>query len=374
MQVEFFRHSLNEDDIQAVAGVLRSTFLTSGPVGAAFEQKFSRYTGLTHTVALNSGTAALHLALLALGLGPGDEVIVPALTFIATATPVWHVGAQPVLVDVEPHTGLIDVAKVEAAITPRTRAIIPVHLYGALADMPALAALARRHGLFLVEDCAHCIEGELDGIRPGQLGDIACFSFYATKNLTCGEGGALATHNPDLAKAALSLRLHGMSREAASRYSGRFQHWDMTSLGWKYNLSDILAALLVGQLDRLEAQWQSRRHLCQLYDSRLDGIPGLDIPRRPGKSACHLYTVWVPSDQRDHLLQELPKKGIGVSVNYRAMHILRYFREHLTYQPEQFPVALEIGRRTLSLPLYPALREDEVAYVAATLRELLAAG
>jgi len=373
MKVEFYRHALNEDDIQAVAGVLRSLFLTTGPAAAAFEQKFSHYTGLRFTVSLNSCTAALHLALLGLGIGPGDEVIVPAMTFIASFTPVWHVGARPVLVDVSPQTGLIDVVKVEAAITPRTKAIIPVHLYGALADMGALSTLARKHGLFIVEDCAHCIEGMRDGIRPGELADAACYSFYATKNLTCGEGGALATNNPDLAKAAYSLRQHGMSREAADRYTGLYQHWDMTTLGWKYNLSDILAALLVGQIDRLDTQWQRRTRLCEEYDTLLRGTPGLDIPVRPGKSACHLYTAWVPGARRDSILQGLQKNGIGVAVNYRAIHTLKYFRENLGYTPEHFPVALEIGHRTISLPLYPALREEDVAYVCSTLREILAA-
>jgi dTDP-4-amino-4,6-dideoxygalactose transaminase len=371
MKVEFYRHALNEDDIQATTGVLRSIFLTTGPAAAAFERKFSQYTGLAHAVSLNSCTAALHLALLGLGIGPGDEVIVPAMTFIASATPVWHVGARPVLVDVEPQTGLIDVAKVEAAITPRTKAIIPVHLYGVMADMKALSSLARKHGLFIVEDCAHCIEGRRDGIRPGQLADVACYSFYATKNLTCGEGGALATNNPSLARTVYSLRQHGMNKEAAGRYTGAYQHWDMTTLGWKYNLSDILAVLLVGQMDRLDTQLQRRTYLCEEYDTRLRGTPGLDIPLRPGKSACHLYTVWVPGDRRDRILQELQKNDIGVAVNYRAIHTLKYFRENLGHAPEDFPVALEIGQRTISLPLYPLLRKEEVAYVCNTLREIL---
>ena len=371
MKVEFYRHSLNEDDIRAVTEVLHSIFLTTGPAAKEFEQKFARYTGLAHVVSLNSCTAALHLALLGLGIGPGDEVIVPAMTFIASATPVWHVGARPVLVDVEPQTGLLDVAKVEAAITPRTKAIIPVHLYGAMADMQALSALARKHGLFIVEDCAHCIEGRRDDIRPGQLADAACYSFYATKNLTCGEGGALATNNPDLAKMVHSLRQHGMNKEAAGRYTGTYQHWDMTTLGWKYNLSDILAALLVGQIDRLDTQWQRRLHLCEEYDTLLHGTPGLAIPARPGKTACHLYTVWVPGAKRDGILRGLQEKGIGVAVNYRAIHTHKYFIENLGHAPEDFPVALEIGQRTISLPLYPLLRKEEVAYVCNTLREIL---
>ena len=371
MNVEFYRHSLNENDIEAVAGVLRSIFLTTGPAAAAFEKKFSQYSGLNFTVSLNSCTAALHLALLALGVGPGDEVIVPAMTFIASVTPIWHVGGRPVLVDVEPKTGLIDVEKVKAAITPRTKAIIPVHLYGAMADMKALSSLARKQGLYIIEDCAHCIEGERDGIRPGQLGDVACYSFYATKNLTCGEGGALSTNNPDLAKAVLNLRQHGMSREAAARYTGLYQHWDMVNLGWKYNLSDILAVLLVGQLDRLDTQWQRRSQLCEEYDNLLRGLPGLDLPVRPGKSACHLYTVWVPKDRRDRILYELQKKRIGVAVNYRAIHELTYFRNNLGYTSDSFPVALEIGQRTISLPFYPALKKEEIYYVCSSLREIL---
>jgi dTDP-4-amino-4,6-dideoxygalactose transaminase len=374
MKVEFYRHALNENDIEAVAGVLRSIFLTTGPAAAEFEKKFSEYSGLDFTVSLNSCTAALHLALLALGIGPGDEVIVPAMTFIASVTPVWHVGGHPVLVDVEPETGLIDIKKVEAAITSHTKAIIPVHLYGVMADMKALSILAKKHGLHIVEDCAHCVEGKRDGIRPGQLGDIACYSFYATKNLTCGEGGALSTNNHDLAKAASSLRQHGMSREAAARYTGLYQHWDMVNLGWKYNLSDILAVLLVGQLDRLDIQWQRRSQLCEEYDTLLRTMPGLDLPPRPGKSACHLYTVWVPKDRRDAILLELQKKEIGAAVNYRAIHTLKYFREKLGHAPELFPVALEIGQRTISLPLYPSLKEEEVAYVCRTLREILSAG
>jgi dTDP-4-amino-4,6-dideoxygalactose transaminase len=371
MKVEFYRHALNESDIQAVTRVLHSIFLTTGPVAAEFERKFAQYTGMTHVVSLDSCTAALHLALLGLGVGPGDEVIVPAMTFIASATPVWHVGALPVLVDVEPHTGLMDIAKVEAAITPRTRAVIPVHLYGAMVDMQALSPLARKHGLFIVEDCAHCIEGQRDGIRPGQLADAACYSFYATKNLTCGEGGALATNNLDLAKTVYSLRQHGMNKEAADRYHGTYQHWDMTILGWKYNPSDILAALLVGQIDRLNSQLQLRLRLCEEYDANLQDAPGLDLPARPGKSACHLYTVWVPGAKRDEILQALQAKGVGVAVNYRAIHILKYFRENLGHAPEDFPVALKIGQGTISLPLYPSLKKEEVAYVCNTLWELL---
>jgi dTDP-4-amino-4,6-dideoxygalactose transaminase len=371
MKIEFYRHALDEEDIKSATDTLRSVFLTTGPVCARFEQDFAAYAGLAHCVSLNSCTAALHLALLALGIGPGDEVIVPALTFIASATPVVHAGGTPVLVDVEPDTGLIDVAAVRAAITPRTKAIIPVHLYGVMADMRALKTLADEHGLALIEDAAHCIEAERDGVRPGDLGDAVCYSFYATKNLTCGEGGALGTNREDVAKKALLLRQHGMTKEAAKRYHGLYQHWDMVELGWKYNLNDILAALMVNQLKRLDDLWRRRSEVYGLYAEALAGIPGLALPGLRGKSAHHLFTIQAPADKRDDLLAHLGAREIGVAVNYRAIHTLTWFRENLGCKPEDYPNALVFGQRTLSLPFHTRLTGEEVATVAAAIRGFL---
>jgi len=229
---------------------------------------------------------------------------------------VVHAGATPVLVDVDPDTGLIDPAAARAAITPRTKAIIPVHLYGVMADMRALKALADEHGLALIEDAAHCVEAERDGVRPGQLGDAVCYSFYATKNLTCGEGGALGTNRPDIADKALLLRQHGMSKEAAKRYHGHYQHWDMIALGWKYNLNDILASLMVRQLRRLDDLWARRSAVYAMYAEALAGVPGLRLPGLRGKSAHHLFTIQVPADRRDGLLARLGEREIGVAVNY----------------------------------------------------------
>lgn len=371
MRVEFFRHALDEADIESVAQTLRSVFLTTGPVCARFEADFAAHTGLPHCVSLNSCTAALHLALLALGIGPGDEVIVPAMTFIASATPAVHVGARPVLVDVEPDTGLIDPQAVRAAITERTRAIIPVHLYGVMADMRALKAIADEHGLALIEDAAHCIEAERDGVRPGQLGDAVCYSFYATKNLTCGEGGALCTTREDVARKALLLRQHGMSKEAAKRYHGLYQHWDMVELGWKYNLSDIQAALMVNQLRRLDALWERRRAVYELYREALKGIPGLELPGLRGKSAHHLFTIQAPAERRDDLLAHLGKHEIGVAVNYRAIHTLTWFRENLGCADGDFPNALAFGQRTLSLPFHTRLTPEECSFVAGSIEDFL---
>lgn len=374
MKVEFYRHDLNEDDIKNVAGVLKSVFLTTGPVTAEFERRFSQYIGIPHTVAVNSCTAALHLSLLALGIGHGDEVITTPMTFLASATPIIHTGAKPVFVDVEEDTGLLDVDKVERAITTKTRAILPVHLYGSMVDMRRLRTIADDHGLVIVEDCAHCIEGERDGIRPGEISEAACFSFYATKNLTCGEGGAIVTNDPDLALKLKVLRLHGMTKDAADRYTQKYEHWDMDVLGWKYNLDDIHAALMVDQIHRLDTNWKKRKAICDRYDEGFRHLPGIRIPLRPGKSGMHLYTIWVDSLKRDIFLHRIQEKGIGVVVNYRAIHTLRYFRETLGFEPEEFPVARQIGEQTISLPFYPRLTEGELQYVIETVREVVSGG
>jgi UDP-4-amino-4-deoxy-L-arabinose-oxoglutarate aminotransferase len=374
-RVEFYRHSLTEADIADVAETLRGVFLTTGPRAAAFEQAFARYLGVDHAVAVSSCTSALFLCLRALDIGPGDEVITTPMTFIATANSILHTGATPVFVDVEPDTGNIDVAQVERAITSRTRAVIPVHLYGLMADMRRLEAVCRRHNLMLVEDAAHATEAVRDGLRPGQISQAACFSFYATKNLTCGEGGAVATNDPALAESLRRLRSHGMSKEAAGRYTGRYQHWDMLTLGFKANLSDIQAALLLGQLPRLEAQLQQRRAIASRYESAFGGIPDVAFPvvRTEATSARHLFTIWVPRQRRDECLAELQDRGIGVAVNYRAVHLLSYYREHFGYQPGRFPNAERIGDSTLTLPLYPRLTDSEVDDVIGAVTEVAAA-
>lgn len=363
MKVEFYRHGLDEADIANVVTVLNSVFLSTGPVTAEFERKFANYTGLPHVVALNSCTAAMHMTLTALGVGPGDEVITSAMTFLASATSAQHAGATPVLVDVDPTTGCIDPAAVDAAVTPRTKAIIPVHLYGTMCDMTALRAIADKHGLFIVEDCAHCIEGERDGVRPGHLSDAACYSFYATKNLACGEGGAVATRSEELAKAIKMVSLHGMSKNAASRYHGAYQHWDMLRLGWKCNLDDIHSALLVSQIDRLDANWARRHEIYERYEKGFGTNPAVRRPRAAGKCAHHLYPIWVAPEQRDSVLHSLQQRGVGVAVNFRAIHLLAYFQDTFGYKRGDFPHAEAIGDSTISLPFYPKMRDDEVDYV-----------
>lgn len=371
-KVEFFRHNLNDDDIELATEVMRSVFLTTGPKVAEFERKLATYLGHGHVVGLSSCTAALHLALLRYGIGPGDEVITTAMTFCATAAAIIQAGATPVLVDVCPQSALLRLEDAEKAITAKTKAIIPVHLYGRMADMRGFVALAERHNLVIIEDAAHCIEGQRDGVRPGQLGHAACFSFYATKNITCGEGGAVVCRSEEDAAWYRSARHHGISKNAASRYTGTYQHWDMEMMGWKYNMDDIQAALLINQIDRIDGYRQRKQDIETLYRELLADVEGLDFIQPPAQgetSAHHLFTVLLPIDcSRDGMLQSLQSQGVGCAVNYRAVHTLKYFRDTFGYRPEDFPTAYAIGCRTITLPLYAKLTDREVHTVCDSLK------
>ena len=260
-KIEFYKHNLTKDDLTTANEVMRSIFLTTGPMVEKFEKKFAQYLNIAEVVGLTSCTGALHLALLRHGIGPGDEVITTPMTFVATATAILQAGATPVFVDVCPKNGLLLPEAVETAITKKTKAIIPVHLYGRMVDMRGFAVLAKKYNLVLIEDAAHCIEGVRDGIRPGQLSDAACFSFYATKNITCGEGGALACKSEEDASWYRSARHHGISKNASSRYTKKYEHWDMEMMGWKYNMDDIQAALLINQIDSLNDYNRQRQDI-----------------------------------------------------------------------------------------------------------------
>jgi len=376
MPIPFFMHDLGEPEIEEVRRVLAGPILTTGEVVAKFERRFADYLGRRHALAVTSCTGALHLSLLALGIGAGDEVITTPMTFIATSTAIIEAGAKPVFVDVEPDTGNLNASLIEAAITPRTKAIIPVHLYGQMCDMRAIRKVADKHGLFVIEDAAHCVEGMRDGIRPGELGDTACFSFYATKTLTCGEGGALVTDRDALVEKLRLLHHHGMTKTAADRHREGYQHWDMTVLGWKYNMDNIHAALLLPQLERLEENWHRRETVAQWYVQRLKECSGLSfISPKPGvRHARHLFPVWIGNGRRDEIIQGLQREGIGVVVNYRAIHLLTYFRETFDFRVGIFPHAERIGNETMSLPFYPAMSEKQVVAVTDTLSRLLKEG
>jgi dTDP-4-amino-4,6-dideoxygalactose transaminase len=370
MKVEFYRHNLDEEDIAHLVEVCRGVFLTTGQDVKQFEEAFAAYLGARHAVGVTSCTAALHLALLAVGVGPGDEVITTPMTFAATSNTVLYTGAKPVFVDVESDTGLISADAVERAITPRTKAILPVHLYGQMADMRRLKVLADRAGAALIEDCAHAIEAARDGVRPGELSDAACFSFYATKNITSGEGGAVVTNSEEIADRVRLLRQHGMSASASDRYSGTYRHWDLELLGWKYNMTNLQAALLIGQMNRIDDLWKRRQAIAVRYENGLRGADGVGFPIVvPGaRSARHLFTVWVDPGRRDEVLSDLQARGIGVAVNYRAVHLLKYYRERLGFHRGAFPEAERIGDSTVTLPLYPKLADAEVDYVVESVK------
>jgi dTDP-4-amino-4,6-dideoxygalactose transaminase len=371
--IPFYLHDLGMSEVVAFEEALRDPILTTGEAVARFEHRFAQSLGRRNAIAVTSCTGALHLSLLALGIGPGDEVITTPMTFIATATAILEAGAKPVFVDVEPDTGNLDANRVEAAITPRTRAIMPVHLYGQMCDMRALREIADRRGLRIVEDAAHCVEGRRDGVGPAELGETACFSFYATKSLTCGEGGAIVTDDDALAAKLRLLRSHGMSKAAADRQREGYRHWDMTEFGWKYNMDNLHAAILLPQLDRLQANWERRSDLAADYESRLGGIPHVWWPRTlPHVThARHLFPIWVGKGRRDAVIAGLQSRGIGVMVNYRAIHLLSYFRGTLGTVPGMFPIAERLGDATISLPLYPRLTHEQVRTVTGAIVEIM---
>lgn len=372
MKVEFFKHNVSEKDITRVKNILNDAFLTTGKEVKKFEEMFASYLGAKHCVGLTSCTAAIHLSLLAHDIGPGDEVITTPMTFIATSNTILYTGASHVFIDVEPETGLMDANKIEAAITPKTKAIIPVHLYGQMCDMKTIREIANNYNLVVIEDCAHAIEARRDGIKPGQLGDIACFSFYATKNITSGEGGAITTNSNSLAEKVKLLRMHGMSASASDRYRSNYRHWDMDLLGWKYNMSNIQAALLIEQLLRIDDLLKKREDICKRYENSFAEIKNINLPKlyTNSRSARHLFTVWTNPEKRDQILDQLQNNGIGVAVNYRAIHLLKFYRENFDYKEGMFQNAECIGNSTISIPLYPKLTDEEIDYVIKNLIQL----
>ena len=353
-------------------------WLGTGPKVARFERDFAAYVGAEHAAAFNSCTAGLHLSLLALRLEPGDEVITTPLTFCATVNAILHAGAVPVLADVDPATMNIDPEAIEAAVTERTKAVLPVHFAGRPCDMEAIMALADRHGLQVVEDCAHAIETTIHGRHAGTFGDFGCFSFYVTKNVVTGEGGmVLAKRREDLDRIKV-LGLHGMSADAWKRFSDEgYRHYLVVEAGYKYNMMDIQAALGIHQLARVEQTQERRREIWAAYDEQLAGLPlTLPAPEAPGtRHARHLYTVLANPDgpvSRDELLNRMTRENIGVGVHYLALTEHPYYQERLGWRPEQTPKATDIGRRTLSLPLSARLTDKDVHDVVRALKKCLA--
>jgi len=386
---------IDDAEIDAVVACLRSGWVTTGPTTRQFEQDFAAYLtthagahrgadagpdGELHAISVNSATAGLHLALEGLGIGPGDEVIVPTMTFTATAEVVRYLGAQPVLVDIDPGHMNIALDAVEAAITPRTRAIMPVHYAGLACDMHRLLALARRHGLRVIEDAAHAFPTRYDGRLVGTLdSDATVFSFYANKTMTTGEGGMVVTRDAELARRVRLMRIHGISQDAFNRYVSRTPAWfyEVVAAGFKYNLTDIAAAIGIQQLRKIDRFARRREQLAQRYDEGLAGLP-LQLPARAAGAsthAWHLYVVRLTPDARlgrDALIQALSERGIGTSVHFIPLHRHPFWRDACTLAPSRFPVAEACFERMLTLPLYTRMRDADQDRVIRVLHELLA--
>ena len=374
MKVPFYRHGLDRSYAPAVGDVLDSQFLTTGAVARSVEGELRKFFDVPHAALVNSWTNGAVAALLALGIGEGDEVIVPAMTFIASANVAELVGAKAAFADVDPDTLLLTPARVKAALSARTRAIIPVHLYGQMCDVRALrAAIADRPDIAIIEDAAHSFESSRDGDLPGAHSDAAIFSFYATKNVSCGEGGAIITRRADLFEALLQTRLHGMSAGAADRFAkDRYQHWDMVRLGTKANLPDLLAALLPRQIATARERLALREVRARRYEQAFAGNAIRLAKNLPGViTARHLFPIHVPPRVRDRALQALNERGIGTTVNYRSVPTLTYYRKKYGYTPQDFPVSFEWGEGMITLPLFPSLTTAEQDYVIAAVLDVV---
>ena len=375
--IAFHRPSIGEEEIAEVSRVLRSGWLTTGPKAAQFESEFAASVGSPHALAVNSGTAALHVALAALGVGPGDEVITTPLTFCATVNVILQVGATPVFADVGPD-GNLDMESVEAHITPRTRAIIPVHLGGLPCDLDAIWSLAARHNLFVIEDAAHAVSAHHRGAPIGSgRSDAVAFSFYATKSLTTGEGGMVTTPRADLEKAMRVLCLHGISKDAWNRYSENGNwYYEVVACGFKYNLSDVQAAIGIHQLRKQEEFRAARARIAAVYREAFDGVAELENPleNQHCRHAWHLFLLRLNLEtveiDRSQFMRELHHKGIGASVHFIPVPLHPYFRGAAGQPPNQCPRAMELYPRLVSLPIYPALREEEAQYVANSVRDI----
>lgn len=376
----YARPDIGDEEIAAVTDALCSGWVTTGPQTRLFEQAFTDYLGGgLESIAINSATAGLHLALEALGIGPGDEVIVPTLTFTATAEVVRYLGADPVLVDVDPVTLNIDPTCIRAALTPRTKAIMPVHYGGLACPMDEILTIAQEYGLKVVEDAAHALPTTWQGTLVGQLqSDITVFSFYANKSMTTGEGGMAVTRDPNLAKRMRVMRLHGMSRDAFDRFTSTTPAWyyEVIAPGFKYNMTDIAAAMGIVQLSRLPDFVNRRQYLAKRYQAQLAGLPLVLPAEAPSGDvhAWHLYVIRLAPGActtRDELIQALSDRGIGTSVHYVPLHRHPYWRDQYQLTPEMFPHADAAYQTILSLPLFTAMSDADQDRVITALHELL---
>jgi dTDP-4-amino-4,6-dideoxygalactose transaminase len=370
--------AIEDAEIQEVVASMKSGWLGTGPKVAQFEQDFAAYKGTPHAAAVNSCTAALHLSLLASGVGPGDEVITTALTFCATVNAIIHAGATSVLADVDPVTMNMDPGEVAKRVTPRTRAIVSVHFGGRPCDMDALMDIADGYNLTVIEDCAHAIETEYRGRKAGTFGDFGCFSFYVTKNVVTGEGGMILARREEDIERCKILALHGMSKDAWKRFGDEgYKHYQVVECGFKYNMMDLQAAIGLHQLRRVDSCWRRRKEIWQTYNRAFARLPLVLPPEIPGdiRHGYHLYSVLVDESrtgiQRDAFLDAMTANNIGVGVHYLSIPEHPYYRKRFGWKPEDFPNACRIGRQTVSLPLSAKLTDDDVDDVVKAVKSVL---
>ena len=369
---------IEQEEIDEVVDSLKSGWIGTGPKVHQFEEMFRDYKGVKYAMALNSCTACLHLSMLSINLQPGDEVIVPTMTFAATANVVIHAGGKPVFVDSLRDSMNIDPADIERKITPKTKAIIPVHFAGRACDMDTILDIAKKHDLKIIEDCAHAIETEYHGKKTGTFGDIGCFSFYVTKNIVTGEGGMAITNNQEYADKIKIMGLHGMSKDAWKRFSDEgYKHYQVVYPGFKYNMMDIQAALGIHQLPRVDSYWLRRQEIWNTYNDAFKDLPVFTpAPVAPDtKHAYHLYTLLLDIDRlsitRDQFLDEMTKRKIGVGVHYIALHLHPYYQQTLGHKRGDFPNAEWISDRTVSLPLSAKLTNADVDDVIEAVQSIL---
>jgi dTDP-4-amino-4,6-dideoxygalactose transaminase len=369
---------IDEAEIQSVVETLKSGWLTTGPKVKRFEEDFANYLGARHAIAVNSGTAALHLALDAVGIKEDDEVIVPTMTFAATAEIVLYFKAKPVFVDCQPDTLNLDPSRIEAAITSKTKAIIPVHIGGRPCEMDRILDIAKRHDLRVIEDAAHALPTGYNGHTVGTIGDITCFSFYATKTITTGEGGMATTENPEWAERMRIMSLHGISHDAWKRYTKEGSwYYEILSPGFKYNLTDIGAAIGIEQLKKCDEFWEARQRIAMIYGKAFADLQEIQLPTYPNdvRHAWHLFIIQLNLERlrinRNLFIEALREKQIGTSVHFIPLHLHPYYRDKFGYKPEDFPNASAVFDRIISLPIYPKMTEANVRDVIVAVRQIV---
>lgn len=378
MTIPFHKPYITEDEVNEVMDSLRSGWLTMGPKTIEFENRFKGYIGSGNAISTNSCTASLHLALRAINLTEGDEVIIPDVTFTATAEVITYFNARPIIVDVDGDTLNIDVTRIETRITKKTRAIMPVHFGGQPCDLEEIRDIANKYNLFIIEDAAHALPALYKGKKIGTIGDITCFSFYATKTLSAGEGGMITTENDEWADMMRILRLHGISRDAWKRYTEEGSwYYEVLEAGYKYNMTDLHAAVGIAQLKKIEEMWHRRREIARKYTEAFNMVEEIESPhlKKDRESAWHLYVIKLNTEMlrisRNQFIEELKKKGIGTSVHFIPLHKHPYYRNTFGYNSEDFQVSERLYERIVSLPIYPSMTDEDTDRVITSVLDTL---